>query len=295
MKKILLSLAILLFFTTQSFAHALWVNVHESFAHPPGHMLTSLGWGHVVPMDDFLMSKDGAMSIEKYQLTAPNGNITPIPLPVIKKEKSISSATGMTITPGDLGLQKIALTSKTKPGTYMISVESPATYFTGYVDKKGKSKMTLKPMDKVKGATSFNFSTRYKATAKSYVGIKEWTDPQPAGFDLELMPQNDLSQVKAGDMISFDIKLLGVPVNSDVQTGIKYLTMTSNTFGGPDNYVLAAYILNGKAQVRVPTAGEWVANVTIKRDVKENNELAKLKGKCMNVYYGTTLSFNAKP
>ncbi len=84
------ALAAVSILASQSFAHSLWVNTHKSFTHPPGHMLTSLGWGHVVPMD---------------QIT---------------------------------------------------------------------------------DAESITFSTQYKAFAKSYVGIKEWTDPKPARFDLEI-------------------------------------------------------------------------------------------------------------
>ncbi|MCG8632689.1 MAG: DUF4198 domain-containing protein, partial [Desulfobacterales bacterium] len=151
-----------------------------------------------------------------------------------------------------------------------------------------------KPMDEIKGAKSFDFSTRYKAVATSYIGVKNWTKPVSVGHDLELMPETDLSRVKAGDVVRFAVSLKGKSVTSDME-GLNFLHMTSNTFGGPDNYMLAAYVLDGKAQIRVPTAGEWVASVMIKKEVRPDNELRALSKKCKSIYYGSTVSFNAKP
>ena len=278
----------------QAQAHSLWINLNESFSHPPGHVITSLGWGHAVPLDDFLMSEAGAVAIETYSLVGPDGSASPIPLPVIRKETATRSETGMSIVPGDLGLRKISLTDKTLPGTYQVLAESRATYFTGYVNAKGKHKMIAKAMDEIKGARSFDFSTRYKATAKSYFGVKKWTKPSAAGFDLEIMPETDLSRVRAGDLVSFTITLKGQPLTCDMK-GMNYLHMTSNTFGGPDGYMLAAYIMDGKARIRVPTAGQWVASVMVKKKVTPKNELKDLVKKCESIYYGSTLGFTARP
>ena len=275
-------------------AHSLWVNINESLAHPPGHVITSLGWGHALPLDDFLVSEAGAIEIERYSLVGPDNSISPIALPVLNQEHANNSKTGMTIVPGDLGLRKISLTDKTMPGTYQVAVESKATYFTGYMDAAGKQKMITKPMDEIKGAKSFNFSTRYKAVGKSYFGIEKWTQPQPMGYDLEIMPDTDMSNVKAGDLVKFTVTLKGKPLTCDMQ-GMNYLHMTSNTFGGPDKYMLAAYIMDGKAQIRVPTPGAWVASVMVKKVVTKDNELKDLASKCQSIYYGSTVSFTAKP
>ena len=289
-------LALALILTCASFvhAHSLWVNVNESYAHPPGHVITSLGWGHAPPLDDFLVSEAGAIEIEKYSLVGPDNSISPIALPVLKQEKATATKTGMSIIPGDLGLRKISLTENTMSGTYQVTAESKATYFTGYVDDKGKHKMTTKAMDEIKGAKSFDFSTRYKAVGKSYFGIKEWTQPKPMGYDLEIMPDIDMSNVKAGDLVQFTVTLKGKPLTSDMH-GMNYLFMTSNTFGGPDQYMLCAYIMNGKAYIRIPTPGAWVAAVLVKKEVKKDNELKELFKKCQSIYYGSTVSFTAKP
>ena len=275
-------------------AHSLWVNINESFAHPPGHVITNLGWGHAMPLDDFLASESGNVEIEKYRIVGPDNSISKIVLPVIKHEASTMSKTGMAIVPGDLGLRKISLTDKTMPGTYQVAAESKATYFTGYVDVKGKNKMATKPMDEIKGAKVFNFSTRYKAMAKSYFSIKKWTPPKPLGYDLEIMPETDMTNVKAGDLVKFTVTLQGKPLTCDIK-GMNYLHMTSNTFGGPDKYMLTAYIMNGKAQIRVPTPGAWRASVTVKKVVTKENELKHLAEKCQSVNYAASVTFTAKP
>nr|WP_320191180.1 DUF4198 domain-containing protein [uncultured Desulfobacter sp.] len=289
-----LTLALTALCTGTVYAHSLWVNINESFAHPPGHVITSLGWGHAMPLDDFLMSEAGAIEIEKYSLVGPDNSITPIPVPVIKQEKTTESKTGMSIVPGDLGLRKISLTDKTIPGTYQVTAESKATYFTGYVDANGKHKMTTKPMDEIKGAKSFDFSTRYKAVGKAYFGVKKWTQPKPLGYELEIMSETDMSNVKAGDIVKFTVTLNGKPLTCDMK-GMNYLHMTSNTFGGPDQYMLTAYVMDGKAQIRVPTPGAWMASVTVKKEVTKDNDLKALVKKCQSIYYGASVSFTAKP
>ena len=290
----LFTLMAALIFSTNVFAHSLWVNLNESFAHPPGHAISSLGWGHVVPMDDFLMSEAGAVTIERYDLVGPDNSKTAIPLPIIKKEKIVKSKTGMDIIPGDLGLRKFSLTKETVPGTYQVLAESKATFFTGYVDKSGKTKMATKPMDKIKDAKTFNFSCRYKAVAKSYMAINKWTTPKPAGHELELMPTCDLSDVHAGDLITFEAMLNAKKLNCDMD-GMNYLFATSNTYGGPDKFSLSSYIMDGKAQIRVPTSGEWVVSVMVRKEVKPDNELKHLVEKCQTIYYGATVSLTVKP
>ncbi len=276
-------------------AHSLWVNINESLAHPPGHVMTSLGFGHFMPLDDFLISNSGKLEIEKYSLVAPDNSISSLVPPVIKAEASTTSETGMVIIPGDLGLRKISLTDTTMPGTYQVAVESKASYFTGYVDAKGKNKMAAKPMDEIKDAKSFTFSLLYKATAKSYFSVEKWTQPKPLGYDLEIMPETDITTVRAGDLVKFTITLNGKPLTFDMKEGMKYLHMDSNTFGGPDKYMLSAYIMDGKAQIRVPTAGAWRASVMVEQEVTKDNEFKALAKKCKTVNYAASVSFTAKP
>ena len=285
---------LLIAFTSQAMAHTLWINLYESFAHPPGHAMVSLGWGHIVPMDDLLVSKTAPLQLATFDLIDSDLNRTALPMPVLKMEDMIETSGGMTAQCGDMGIRKLGLTDKTKPGTYQVAVTSKDNYFTMYLDKKGKQKMVTKPLDEVKGIGKILTSIKYKSFAKAFMAVKKWTDPKPLGFDLEIMPMTDLSNVHVGDLVSFRVTFMGKPFSSG-PGGIEYITATSNSFGGPDNFFLSAYIMNGKAQFRMPAAGQWVVNVYVKQDVTPESDLKELVGKCTTVYYAGTISFNVKP
>ena len=297
MKRTSLSVIVVLasiIFSTQAMAHTLWVNLYESFAHPPGHAMVSFGWGHVVPMDDLLVSEAGPLQLATYELVDPDLNRTAFPMPETKMEDVIETGSGMTAQCGDMGIRKLSLTDKTKPGTYQVAVTSKDNFFTMYLDKKGKQKMVTKPLDQVKGVGKILTSIKYKSFAKAFFAVKKWTDPKPLGFDLEIMPMTDLSKVHVGDVVPFQITFMGKPFSCG-PGGIEYITATSNSFGGPDGFFLSAYIMNGKAQFRMPSAGQWVVNVYVKQDVTSESDLKELVGKCTTVYYAGTISFNVKP
>ena len=297
MKRTSLSVIVVLasiIFSSQAMAHTLWVNLYESFAHPPGHAIVSLGWGHVVPMDDLLVSEAGPLQLATYELVDPDLNRTALPMPVLKMEDVIKTSGGMTAQCGDLGIRKLGLTDKTKPGTYQVAVTSRDNFFTMYLDKKGKQKMVMKPLDEVKSAHKVLTCVKFKSFAKTFMAVKKWTDPKPLGHDLEIMPMTDLSNVHVGDVVPFQITFMGKPFSCGIDT-IEYITAMSNSFGGPDGFFLSAYIMNGKAQFRMPTAGQWVVNVYVRQDVTPESNLKKLVGKCTTVCYGSTISFNVKP
>ena len=297
MKRTSLSVIVVLasiIFSSQAMAHTLWINLYESFAHPPGHAMVSLGWGHVVPMDDLLVSEAGPLKLATFDLIDQDLNRTALPMPVLKMENVIQTGSGMTTQCGDMGIRKLSLTDKTKPGTYQVAVTSKDNFFTMYLDKKGKQKMVTKPLDQVKGVGKILTSIKYKSFAKAFFAVNNWTDPKPLGFDLEIMPMTDLSDVHVGDVVPFQITFMGKPFSCG-PSGIEYITATSNSFGGPDGFFLSAYIMNGKAQFRMPAAGQWVVNVYVKQDVTPESDLKKLVGKCTTVYYAGTISFNVKP
>jgi uncharacterized GH25 family protein len=297
MKKTSLSIIaglLLIAFSSQAMAHTLWINLYESFAHPPGHAIVSLGWGHAVPMDDLLVSKTAPLQLATFDLIDPDLNRTALPMPALVMEDVIKTSSGMTAQCGDMGIRKLGLTDKTKPGTYQVTVTSKDNYFTMYLDKKGKQKMVAKPLDKVKGGGKILTSIKYKSFAKAFFAVKNWTDPKPLGFDLEIMPITDLCDVHVGDVVPFQISFMGKPFSCG-PGGAEYMTATSNSFGGPNGFFLSAYIMNGKAQFRMPAAGQWVANVYVKQDVTPESDLKELVGKCTTVYYAGTISFNVKP
>ncbi len=284
----------LLLLSAPAAAHGLWINLNESYAHPPGHALITLGWGHSVPLDDLLVSGHGVISLEAFDLYAPDLKRTALEKPSPKQFEVVPAAGGLTVEKGDLAVRKLTLTDKTVAGTYQVACQSEPTFFTMYLDGKGKRKMAPKPMDAIEGAKQILASFKYQSFAKAYTAVKKWTAPKPLGHALEIMPAGDLSDVHAGDLVSFEVTFNGKPVSSGAQ-GMYYLTATSNTFGGPDGFFLSAYLMGGKAQLRLPTAGPWVANVYIQQQVKPEAGMDELVGKCTAVYDAASLSFHVKP
>jgi uncharacterized GH25 family protein len=245
-------------------------------------------------MDDLLVSKAGSIPLATFDVIDPDLNKTALPMPVLKMEDVIKTSSGMTAQCGDLGIRKLGLTDKTKPGTYQVVVTSRDNFFTKYIDRKGKQKLAIKPLDEVRGVEKILFSVKYKSFAKAFFAVKKWTDPKPLGHDLELMPMTDLSDVHVDDVVPFQISLMGKPFSMEADT-IEYITAHSNSFGGPDGFFLSAYIMNGKAQFRMPAAGQWVVNVYVRQGVTPDGKLKELVGKCTTVYYTSTISFNVKP
>ncbi len=297
MKKIqstLVITALTLFLSSSASAHFLWVNLNESFAHPPGHAMACMGWGHSLPLDDFLISEAGKIDIGTYVLIGPDNGRTELALPVIKKEKPTRTQTNLNVFSGDLGLRKIALTENTQPGTYQVVAASKANFLTGYVDKNGKSRMSTKPMDEIRDAQKINFSTRYQAFGKSYMTIGEWSEPPAAQCALEIMPACDLSNVHAGDMLNFEATLNDKKLTCNMH-GMNYLFAVSNTYGGPDGFMLASYIMDGRAGIRIPTAGQWMIIAMVQKNVSQENDLKALAEKCRTVHYMATVTLNVKP
>jgi hypothetical protein len=56
--------AVFLLVTSSASAHTLWVNLFESRAQLPAHVLSSIGWGHTTPIDDLPQQ----VSLDSYTL-----------------------------------------------------------------------------------------------------------------------------------------------------------------------------------------------------------------------------------
>lgn len=286
-------------------ARKLWINVYESFAlhkslqHPPGHFIVSLGWGHVVPMDDFLVTMDESIPLATYDLIDPDLNRTSLPMPVLEKKEVLRTNACLIIECGDIAVRKISLTPDTKPGTYQVVATTRESFFTMYLDENGKRKMVNKPLDEMKDIGNILLSVKFQAFAKAFLTVEKWTDSKPLGHALELIPLTDLSDVYVGNPVSFQVALMGKPFSCTQET-MEYMTAASNTFGGEasgdrEGFFLSAYIVNGKARFRIPTAGQWVVSVFACQEVTPESNLKELVGKCTRVYYGSSISFNVKP
>ena len=272
------------------FAHTLWLNLYKSEGHPPGHVLSSIGWGHAVPLDDF----PEELNFASYLLVDPGQKKTELPLPDTKKDAGIDIG-GLTLINGELGLHKFKLSDTSKSGTYQVVLSTKGNYYTSYLDEQGRKKWSFKPMNKVESAKEILDGFRYQAFAKSYFDVGQWSQPEALDFDLEIMPRTNLSKVRVGDLVEFDVFFMGKPLNTSPEKSIEYLTATSDSFGGPDGFMLSCVLYNGKGQFRMPAAGQWVLNVYTRQNVTPENDLRHLADKCTTVLYSSTLSFSVKP
>ncbi|HAS89584.1 MAG TPA: DUF4198 domain-containing protein [Desulfovibrio sp.] len=274
-------------------AHSFWINLFESKAHTPGHVISALGWGHTPPLDDLTTSPDGSVTLDTYELVTPDEKHIALGLPQTET-KIDSHASYANVITGDAGIKKIALLPDSKPGVYQVTASSKAGFFTRYKDSKGKMRMAAKPLDKLKGVEQVFESFRYTMNAKSFYAIGEWQRPAALGYDLEIIPETDLSTVRAGEIVEFSVSFMNKPVSTD-SNAINYMTLMSDTFGTPDGFFLSAYIMDGKARFRIPTAGHWVANVYLPQEVTATGPLKKYAGKCRKNFSAATVSFTVMP
>jgi len=296
MKKILftLVLAVTLLSAGVASAHMFWVNLTESRNHPPGHVTSILGFGHVLPLDDFLVGDFGAIKVKKYEVVGPDQKTMDLGLPDAANISIEGGDLGLSATRSDLGVRKIALPKDAREGTYQVNVESVPMFFTKYIDNKGKKRVAPVPMDKVKDMKTPIASFKYQSFAKSYFAVDEWTKPEPRGYELEIMPLTDLSDLHVGDLVEFMVSFRGKPV-STTSDDTRTLTCSSNTFGGPDKFHLGSMLHGGHAQFRMPAAGQWIANIFYSEKVADNPALKDLADKCTIVYTAGSIFFNVKP
>lgn len=286
---------IIIFLLTTNYltAHALWINTYESFSHKPGHIILGLGWGHSIPIDDILNSKNGKIVIDKFVITSPTNKVEYLKIPASKEIKPFIKNASFEIYDADFAFQQIALKKESKKGTYEILAKSKPTIYTQYIDSKNRTRLKLKPMNEIKDIKNVLMSVKYQAVAKSYFTLDKWTEQKPKNKGLEIIPKNDLSNLKVGDLVKFEVLFNGIPLTVTAKN-MNYITAKSNTFGQKDGFSLLSYINNGKAQFRVQSPGKWIVSCNYKEDVKKEGKLKSLYGKVEQFFSTSTLTFNVK-
>jgi len=293
MKKIFFLLIPFVLMTSPASAHMLWINSFESFAHPPGHTTVSLGWGHALPIDDMTNSIGARICVDKFSMITPGGKEIALKKPGKELAKPFISNDEIDLFAADIACQKIALKKGTQSGVYLIAANSKKAFHTKYIDTKGRTRFALKPKNKIDDIQKIIFSVQYQAFAKSYLTVGPWSMPQPAGHGLEITPLTDLSKVRVGDLVEFDVRCHGKPLSKG-PNGIEYITAFSSSFGLSDKFALFSYISKGKAQFRIQSAGQWLVNVFHKAPVTGDGPMKECADKATSVGYGATLTFNVK-
>jgi len=289
-----ISMITLLLAASTAGAHSLWINCFESTQiHPPGHATVSLGWGHTMPIDDMPNSVKAKLGIKEFNLSDPAGNKSTLYKPQSKTAKPFTSNADYDLYISDIANQQITLKRETQQGVYLIEAISQKNYYTQYIDTKGRTRLALKPMDAIDGIQKVLSSVLYQAFGKSYLTVKKWKMPKPAGHDLEITPLTDLSRVKTGDMVEFDVRFHGNSLSWGPNSQA-YITGYSPSFGG-ERFAVFSMVLGGKAQFRVQNAGQWRVNILCSKAVTQDGPLKNLYGKVKTVNNAATLTFTVTP
>ncbi len=293
MKKICLTLLVSFCLAGTAQAHSVWINAFHATTHKPGHVMLSLGWGHDLPMDDILNSPNGVLQVKSFELIAPDMSKTDLQRPSSEPVKPTLTSADFDLFPGDLAVQKVAFKKDSKPGVYQFALASEPNFYTQYIDKKGKTRMQLKPKNEIDDIDKVLMSVKFAAFAKSCAAVGEWTNPKPLGQALEIIPRTDLSNVHPGDLVEVDVLFYGKPLSATAKS-LDFITAHSDSFGQSDGFALFSYLMEGKAQFRVQSAGQWVISVNHKEDVTPDGPLKDLEGKAEQVYHAATLTFTVK-
>lgn len=275
------------------FAHSLWINSFESHAHAPGHSMVSLGWGHVLPMGDKLNSVKGRVRIDSFNFYDPNLKKYELYKPTYKPASATIENKNFDLYKADLATQKIDLKKDSQTGVYQLEAKSIPTFYTIYFDEKNRKRTKLKSKDEIKNLKKSLASIKYQGFAKSYITIDKWEKPEPLGHDLEITPLTDLSNVRQGDLVEFYFTFKGKPISHSPK-GIKYATFWSSSYGQSEGFKLMSKIKKGKAQVRVPSSGQWIVNVYNMQQVTKDGPLKELYGKTDTLMNGASITFNVK-
>ncbi len=275
-------------------AHSLWINSFESFNHKPGHTTVSLGWGHALPLDDILNSPNGKVLVEEFSIVSPSGEKMNLNIPKSKNAQATKTSKNLEVFDSQVGLQKIALKKDSQKGVYKLEAKSKSTFYTQYIDTKDRRRLKLKSKDKLKDIKKVLMSVKYEAFANSYLTLgNKWENPKVTNKGLEIIPKSDLSNIKVGDLVEFEVLFYGKSLNSNAKS-MNYIAASSNTFGQKDGYALMSYIKEGKAQIRVQSAGQWIVSCNHKEVVKKDGKLKYLFGKVNSVFNAATLTFDVK-
>lgn len=279
--------------TLPAMGHGLWVNTHKTDAHPPGHVLTTIGFGHLPPLDDLLTTEYGTLDIESYALIDPQNRKTDLPKPRLDGS-AIHTVAGVDVLSGDLGANKVSLKSDSQPGTYQVTARSKALFFSMWIDQEGRPRMKPVSMDQIENPKKILKSMQFKSYAKASFTVGDWSAPQRQGHALEIIPISDLSNVQVGDEVEFEVVFMDKPLSAGPE-GLFHMTGISRTFGASDKTFLMSYLQEGRCRFRIPAAGQWLMQVKAERAVADEPDLAALKGKCQTVNYTASFTFDVHP
>lgn len=272
-----------------AFAHTFWINLSEHTVHRPGHLLVNVGWGHQIPIDDMVNSENGSVNLQKFQMMDENG-VSKLYFPEFSLPNSFLESDKFSIFQADFAFNKISL-KKDMPKNVIFEAVTKHTFVTQCIDQNGKSRMNQKPLDEISDASKVLFALKYQAFAKRYLNFN--SELKPLGHALEIMPRGNISNLKVGDEVEFEVLFNGkkISVSDKMNEFIRADNENLGQVGGTAYY---SFLMNGVAKIRLTHPGEWVVSISYNQSVTKDGELKELFGKTKNVFHMASLAFNVK-
>ena len=293
----LVVLVVVLFSFATVNAHFMWINITKSVGS--SQIISFFGFGHALPMEDFLATEVGTIELATFELIGPDASRTTLKAPNPEMHDSINTSSGLVARSGDLGAYSFSYDKDSVQGTYQLAAASKYRYFAQYIDKKGQTRLARKPLNEINdpnGIETVVRALRISYLSKAYVTVGKWTTPNLVGHLAEIVSDTDLHTVRPGDMVRFRLLFDGKPIYDP--SGLQTLDFLNSEFGansGPDAHHISSYVSDGKAQFRVPNSGQWLVSALVRRDVASEPSLEELRGKVLEDAYYATLTFNVSP
>lgn len=234
--------------STSAFSHTLYIQSSRYLASEGKSFPLFFCYGHFIPVADGIRGK----KLNMVQVIAPNGQAQTIE---IIDGKGLHSHMVAYNSPGIWGL-----TAETTPG-----------YYTVFKDKNGNERHAIKSIDQIKNRLGRVIKSYYaKQYAKTYVKCEEPTGPFPArlGMPLELVPVQNIFELKPGNTLDLEVYLDGKPYMGKGTWDATYMGFSTQA---EDNFYPHTQVEGSKFSIGLPNPGRWFIRYFIKKDAPEQD------------------------
>ncbi len=272
--------------------HTLWINVVPEYEK---HVIASIGYGDLMPASEILTPDWGPMTLETYEVVAPDGTRGSLGVPKLVTQEKRQLPFGMSVqADSDIGVRKLAFGATTIKGTYQLAGQTPLVRLINYRDENGKEQTSEKPLSELKNVAEVHGTELEINFMKAAFSVGGWSEPAPVGHPLEIMPLSDLSEVHGGDVVRFKVLLNGnafIPKGHDTQ-----ITASNMSFG--DRWGMRSELKYGEGEFRIPQAGLWRIDVIFdgtNQDIDLYRKIETGKAQILPLRIESSFVFNARP
>jgi hypothetical protein len=280
-------------------AHSPWINLVPEPVE--GHVIASLAYGDFMPGSELLANDWGRITVDRYELVAPDGARTPLGLPVVKASPKKDAGGGITVHPeSDIGIRKIAFGPESRKGTYQVFARSSVYQYIVYRDGKGEKRYSDQPYSTLEDLAKVESVFRDVYFMKAVHASGAWSEPAVLGEVLEIVPLTDLASAKPGDLVRFKVLLDGAAWTAGGDSSL--LTASSPAFG--DRWGIQSSLKYGEGEFRLPVGGLWRVAIHFKGrsgdypkivPVTREQTVPGVKSEDVELYVQASLVFHVKP